>query len=357
MYEFEGCSSRPVDQLAGLRQGCPLSSDIYDGWLDEVLTQLRTALDGMDLSLRIPGSGVRVSCWSFRDDVWLAAASPEALVESVRTLQDLLFPSATLINWEKCAWASSDESDPQLPLQTPSGAIPWSSVLRCLGTDIEIQRLGGCVHWQNAATRAWQAYRESAAVLSAKEISLNRRAELLRSLLLPILLWSAGVSPLGKDFLARSDRMQRRMLLLSHSWRRAQDMSLPDFCRHRWRQIRGAIRNLGPAGKWSRALKQANLSWLGHIARLPAEHPLPALIASVQHRMPGQPRHRQRAAYVERFRGTWCLRLLRPAEAAAEAAWRSSPETIAEYRLSAPTHWAQLARHRVLWSSIVRSEV
>lgn len=94
----EGLSC-PVPVKRGIRQGCPLSGQLYSLAIEPLLIKLNNSLKGFRISGDVNGSKVAVSAYA--DDVTVFIAGQEDIQTLCKSLAVYDRASSAKINWAK----------------------------------------------------------------------------------------------------------------------------------------------------------------------------------------------------------------------------------------------------------------
>ncbi len=131
MVKMSGGLSVPVRVQRGIRQGCPLSGQLYSLAI-EPLCKLREKLMGLQINALICNDCVKISAYA--DDITVILRSENDVQVLTDTLKSYGKASTARVNWDKsdALWCGSDSSSPRLP-----GRLQWGfSGLKYLGVSL-----------------------------------------------------------------------------------------------------------------------------------------------------------------------------------------------------------------------------
>lgn len=116
MVKIDGGLSVPIKVKRGIRQGCPLSGQLYSLVIEPLLCKLREQLTG----LHIEGSNIlnNVKLSAYADDITVIIRNSEDIKIVLENLKCYGRASSAKINWTKseALWCGSERSNvPQLP--------------------------------------------------------------------------------------------------------------------------------------------------------------------------------------------------------------------------------------------------
>lgn len=145
-----GGLSCPIPVSRGIRQGCPLSGQLYSIAIEPLLFNLRKVLSGFTIPLYSQGSGIIVSAYA--DDVTVFVNHAKDIKALSNQLDVYEKASSAKVNWDKSEafWAGQHFSEgfPQLP-----GNLSWKTEgLKILGIYLgssEYQKL----NWEGVEER------------------------------------------------------------------------------------------------------------------------------------------------------------------------------------------------------------
>lgn len=135
MIKVAGGLSVPVKVQRGIRQGCPLSGQLYSLVIEPLLCKLREKLTGLEIKTLDFKSTVKLSAYA--DDVTVLIRNNE----DVRVLKEVLEcyskASSANVNWEKsdALWCGRDFNSPILPCGLKWGKEGFKYLGVFLGTD------------------------------------------------------------------------------------------------------------------------------------------------------------------------------------------------------------------------------
>lgn len=156
MVKIAGGLSVPVKVQRGIRQGCPLSGQLYSLAIEPLLCKLRESLMGLKVQGAIFNDYVKVSAYA--DDITVVLRN----VKDVQVLKEILLSygkaSSAKVNWAKsdAMWCGLDHNTPALP-----GNLKWGkSGLKYLGVflgreDYKRQNWEGLVEKVCARLSCW----------------------------------------------------------------------------------------------------------------------------------------------------------------------------------------------------------
>lgn len=187
-FKVNGFLTKPVEQLGGVRQGCPLSPPLYILSIEPLASCLRAcqAFTG----LHLPGAGgVRAKVSLYADDMTLFLTSERDFRESSKILKAFGEATGAKVNMPKSAvmyvgqWANRKTAFGEYSL--------CENGLKVLG--VQFFR-------QNSAKENWKVLigkvRSKIGLWSTRELSLSGRSLVIKADLLPTVNYLAYVFPL-----------------------------------------------------------------------------------------------------------------------------------------------------------------
>lgn len=121
MIKMAGGLSVPVKVQRGIRQGCPLSGQLYSLVIEPLLCKLREKLTGLQTNVLNCNDCVKISAYA--DDITVVLRNGY----DVQVLKDILLSygkaSSAKVNWDKsdALWCGVDYNGPQLPARLQWG--------------------------------------------------------------------------------------------------------------------------------------------------------------------------------------------------------------------------------------------
>ena len=236
--------------------------------------------------------------------------------------------------------------------------VSFFSVLGCrfswdLSEDVELAR---------RVALGWAAFYSILGQLQQKHVSLQKRLELLDSVVRSVIFWGLNSTPLHLRSRKYQNSVHRRMVVSLLRIKRRPGEEWLEHWRRSYRVAKQVISDRSTP--WSQAYRYRYFYWWGHVARLDSSHLLQSVfrfrsLACWRHRQ-STFRHSGPPEGRHKGKGVQCCVL----EKVQEQAWRrfySSPgydrvvsRLVREENGFIPLDWVDLAQHRDAWRGFSR---
>ena len=210
-FLVNGFQTRAVTVNCGVRQGCPLSPLLFVCCMEPLAEVLRR--ESWIAGLKIPGSGGREArCVYYMDDVTVLMTDGPSVAKAIERTEWFGEASGSKLNRGKTVlklfgqWGEAEKRE--LPLKESGGEM------KVLGVEFDTDGLGDC-NWVKILDKV----EKKVQFWRLRQLTMAGKVLIVKSMLLPLLLFVGVVFVPSRAVLSRLDRMVFRFLVGS-GWER-----------------------------------------------------------------------------------------------------------------------------------------
>lgn len=246
---------------SGVRQGCVAAPDLFNCVIDHLMTQVCEQVTGVSFG------NLHLADLEYADDTTLFSNSLQHLSSALTIYQTEAAKLGLQVSWQKTKLMYIGDGPSPPPLSSGSDEVEFVSSFIYLGStitnngdlkpEIDRRRALAAAAMQSLWRPLWRHH----------SVSHKTKLRIYNTAVLPILLYGAESWPLNKTLAKRIDGFDSRALrtIMNISWHL--HVTNADLRK----------RTLQPPA--SRLAAQRRIRWLGHLLRLPLEHPTRAIFS------------------------------------------------------------------------------
>lgn len=182
--------------MSGVRQGCPLSPLMFICVMEPLLSAIRK--DKVYKGVFVPGSGGKsVKVLAYMDDVVLVCGGVNDVRRGGLQLRLFCSVSGMRVNWSKCQLCGMGRG-----VQVDGGQVKSVEKMEVLGVSFDRELKG-----RESFVKASAKLEKKIAFWKLRDLSLTGKVVVIKSVILPILLYAAVVFPAPEVWVKRMTRL------------------------------------------------------------------------------------------------------------------------------------------------------